>query len=144
MAKYYVLKENAVPEVLIKVVEAKQLIEAGKVKSVQEATEVVGISRSSFYKYKDDISVFHNKQAGKLTTLVLQVDDGPGIFLRILNRIAEYNVNIMNIHQGISINGVANLMLVLEAPQELGCITQIVEQIGECEGVYYVKILAKE
>ena len=144
MAKYYVLKENAVPEVLIKVVEAKQLIEAGKVKSVQEATEVVGISRSSFYKYKDDISVFHNKQAGKLTTLVLQVDDGPGIFLRILNRIAEYNVNIMNIHQGISINGVANLMLVLEAPQELGCITQIVEQISECEGVYYVKILAKE
>ena len=61
MAKYYVLKENAVPEVLIKVVEAKQLIEAGKVKSVQEATEVVGISRSSFFVTKSCIKIMSEK-----------------------------------------------------------------------------------
>ncbi len=132
------------PEVLIKVVEAKQLLEAGRVKSVQEAAETVGISRSSFYKYKDDISIFHKKEAGKLSTLVLKVDDGPGKFLSVLNAIAEYNVNILNIHQGISINGVANLMLVLEAPEDSDCIPQIVERIGNRDGVHYVKILAKE
>ena len=57
--QYYVLKEKAVPEVLLKVVEAKRLIDSGKIASVQEATESVGISRSSFYKYKDDIFPFH-------------------------------------------------------------------------------------
>lgn len=60
--QYYVLKEKAVPEVLLKVVEAKRLIESGKIVSVQEATEKVGISRSSFYKYKDDIFHFMTRQ----------------------------------------------------------------------------------
>lgn len=144
MEKYYVIKERAVPEVLLKVVEAKRLLEAGQVSSVQEAAEKVGISRSSFYKYKDDISIFHKKDSGKLTTVILQVDDGPGIFLGVLNAIAEYQINILNIHQGISINGVANLMLVLEAPADSEHIPRIVENISRRDGVHYVKILAKE
>ena len=63
--QYYVLKEKAVPEVLLKVVEAKRLIDSGKTASVQEATESVGISRSSFYKYKDDIFSFSRDNKGK-------------------------------------------------------------------------------
>lgn len=144
MGKYYVIKERAVPEVLLKVVEAKRLIESGQASSILEATEMVGISRSSFYKYKDDISVFHKKDTGKLTTVILQVDDGPGMFLGVLNSIAEYKVNILNIHQGISINGVANLMLVLEAPGDAEYIPDIVEKISKRDGVHYVKILARE
>lgn len=144
MDKYYVLREHAVPEVLLKVVEAKKLLESGKAESIQDAADAVGISRSSFYKYKDDISVFHKKDAGKLTTVILQVDDGPGVFLGVLNAIAEYKVNIVNIHQGISVNGLANLMLVLEAPEEADYFPKIIENIGKREGVHYVKILAKE
>lgn len=64
--QYYVLKEKAVPEVLLKVVEAKRLIDSGKIASVQEATESVGISRSSFYKYKDDIFLFTRQQRERL------------------------------------------------------------------------------
>ena len=64
--KYYVVKERAVPEVLIKVVEAKKLLDMGKVETVQDATEQVGISRSSFYKYKDDIFPFHEETRGCL------------------------------------------------------------------------------
>ena len=63
--RYFVLKQKAVPEVLLKVVEAKRLLESGKVTSVLDATEAVGISRSSFYKYKDDIFPFHEKQKAK-------------------------------------------------------------------------------
>ena len=144
MDKYYVLKERAVPEVLLKVVEAKRLIESGQAESILDATEMVGISRSSFYKYKDDISIFHKKDDGKITTVILQVDDGPGMFLGVLNAIAEYRVNILNIHQGISVNGVANLMLVLEAPEDAEYIPDIIRKIGKREGVHYVKILAKE
>jgi len=144
MDKYYVLKERAVPEVLLKVVEAKRLIDSGQAESILDATERVGISRSSFYKYKDDISVFHKKDSGKITTVILQVDDGPGMFLGVLNAIAEYKVNILNIHQGISVNGVANLMLVLEAPGDAEYIPDIIGKIAKRDGVHYVKILARE
>ena len=144
MEKYYVLKEQSVPEVLLKVVEAKRLLESGVVQSIQEAAQRVGISRSSYYKYKDDIFVYHKKDTGKLTTLILQVDDVPGRFLDVLNAIAEYKVNIYNVHQGTSINGVANLMLELEAPADADFLPQIVSEIGNREGVHYVKILAKE
>ena len=63
--QYYVLKEKAVPEVLLKVIEAKRLLDSGKITSVQEATEMVGISRSSFYKYKDDISLIMRRREEK-------------------------------------------------------------------------------
>ena len=72
---FFVLKEKAVPEVLLKVVEAKRLLDSGKMTSVQDATEAVGISRSSFYKYKDDIFPFHENEKGKTVTMVIQLDD---------------------------------------------------------------------
>lgn len=63
--KYYVVKKKAVPEVLLKVVEVKRLLDTGKVQSIQEAVESIGISRSSFYKYKDDIFPFHEAEKGR-------------------------------------------------------------------------------
>ena len=64
-ASFFVLRAKAVPEVLLRVVEAKRLLDSGKVESVQEATEMVQISRSSFYKYKDDIFPYHENAKGK-------------------------------------------------------------------------------
>lgn len=69
---YYVVKEKAIPEVLLKVVEAKKLLDTGKADTVQDAAEQVGISRSSFYKYKDDIFPFHEKQKEKLSHLLFR------------------------------------------------------------------------
>ena len=76
---YYVLKEKAVPDVLLRVVEAKRLLESGRVASVQEATERVDISRSSYYKYKEDIFPFHDNAKGQTITMVIQLDDEPGL-----------------------------------------------------------------
>ena len=80
--KYYVVKKRAVPEVLLKVVEAKRLIDSERAATVQEATDKVGISRSSFYKYKDDIFPFHDNAKGKTITFMLQMDDEPTSFRR--------------------------------------------------------------
>ena len=76
---YFVLKEKAIPEVLLRVVEAKRLIDTGKAASVQEAADAVGISRSSFYKYKDDIFPFHDNSRGMTVTMMIQMDDEPGL-----------------------------------------------------------------
>lgn len=78
--KYYVVREKAVSEVLLKVVEAKRILDSEQVTTVQEATEQVGISRSSFYKYKDDIFPFHDQAKGRTVTFILQMDDKPGFF----------------------------------------------------------------
>lgn len=73
--KYYVVRDKALPEVLQKVVEVKRLLEADKNMTVQEAAEQVGLSRSSFYKYKDDILPFSDNTRGKTVTLVTQMMD---------------------------------------------------------------------
>ena len=73
--EYYLVKQKAVPEILLKVVEAKKLLESEKAMTIQEATDMVGISRSSFYKYKDDILPFYDNTKGKTVTFVMQIDD---------------------------------------------------------------------
>ena len=77
--KYFVVKQRAVPDVLLKVMEAKRLLETEKVMTIQEAADAVGISRSSFYKYKDDIFQFHDNTQGTTITLTFQIDDEPGL-----------------------------------------------------------------
>ena len=87
--KYYVLKKKAVPEVLLKVVEVKRLLAAERGLTIQEATERIGISRSSFYKYKDDIFPFHENEKGQTVTMVIQMDDTPGLLAELLREAAK-------------------------------------------------------
>lgn len=142
--KYYVLKKKAVPEVLLKVVEAKRLLESEQVMSIQEAVDITGISRSSFYKYKDDIFPFHDNARGKTITFVLQMDDEPGLLSGVLKLIAEYNANILTIHQTIPINGVATLTLSIDVGPETGNVSKMIETIESKKGIHYLKILARE
>ena len=141
---YYVLKEKAVPEVLLKVVEAKRLLESGKVVSVQEAVDAAGISRSSFYKYKDDIFPYHENERGKAVTLVIQLNDEPGLLSNILQAIDKFKCNIMTIHQSVPVNGIASLTLSMDVFHTEDRIDAIVNRIEEVEGVYYAKIIARE
>ena len=142
--KYFVVKQKAIPEVLLKVVEAKRLLESEKVLTIQEAVDAVGISRSSFYKYKDDIFPFHDNSQGTTITLTFQMDDEPGILSDVLKIIAEYRANILTIHQSIPINGIASLTLSTQVLQTTGDISRMIEQLEGQPSVHHVKILAKE
>ena len=141
---YYVIKEKAVPEVLLKVVEAKRLLESGRASSVQDAVERVDISRSSFYKYKDDIFPFHDNAKGRTITLVIQLDDEPCLLSSILRIIADGNANILTIHQSIPVNGIASLTLSIEILPQTTDANRIMEAIEARDGVHYLKILARE
>ena len=142
--KYFVVKQKAIPEVLLKVVEAKRLLESEKVLTIQEAVDAVGISRSSFYKYKDDIFPLHDNSQGTTITLTFQMDDEPGILSDVLKIIAEYRANILTIHQSIPINGIASLTLSIQVLQTTGDISRMIEQLEGQTSVHHVKILAKE
>ena len=141
---YFVVKKKAVPEVLLKVLEAKRLLETGRAASVHDATEQVGISRSSFYKYKDDIFQFHDNAQGTTITLTFQMKDEPGLLSDVLRIIAEFGANILTIHQSIPINGVASLSLSVQVLATTGNVSEMLETLEQHEGVRNVKILAKE
>ena len=141
--KYYVIKEKAVPEVLLKVIEAKRLMDMQEL-TVQQATEKAGISRSSFYKYKDDILPFHDNAKGKTITFILQMDDEPGLLSDLLKIVAQYGANILTIHQSIPINGVATLTLSVEVLQTTKNLSEMVEEIEQHSGVHYLKIVGRE
>ena len=137
-SKYFVVKQKAVPEVLLKVVEAKKLLETERAITVQEATDKVGISRSSFYKYKDDIFPFYDN------TLVVQMDDEQGLLSDLLHVVAVYRANILTIHQSIPVNGVATLTLSVEVRENTGNVSSMIEELEVLDGIHYVKILARE
>ena len=143
-SKYFVVKQKAVPEVLLKVVEAKRLLESERAITVQEATDTVGISRSSFYKYKDDIFPFYDNTKGKTITLVVQMDDEQGLLSDLLHVVAVYKANILTIHQSIPVNGVATLTVSVEIRPNTGNVSEMVGDMEEMDGIHYVKILARE
>ncbi len=143
-SSYFVVKKKAVPEVLLKVVEAKRLLETGRAASIHEATERLGISRSSFYKYKDDIFPFHDSSQGTTITLTLQINDEPGLLSDVLKVIADFRANILTIHQSIPINGIASLSVSVQVLPATGDMSRMLEVLERQEGVHYVKVLAKD
>ena len=143
-SKYFVVKQKAVPEVLLKVVEAKKLLETVRAITVQEAADRVGISRSSFYKYQDDIFPFYDNTKGKTITLVVQMDDRQGLLSDLLHVVAVYRANILTIHQSIPVNGVATLTLSVEVREDTGNVSSMIDELEVLDGIHYVKILARE
>lgn len=141
--KYYVVKQKALPEVLLKVAEANRLIENKNI-SIADATEKVGISRSSYYKYKDDIFPFRDNSKGKTITFVLSMDDEPGLLSVVLNKVAEFKANILTIHQTIPVNGIASLTLSVEILPTTGDASMMIEEIEQLSGVRYLKILSSD
>lgn len=143
-ANYYIIKRHALPEVFLKVVQAKALIEREKAMTVQEAVDYVGISRSSFYKYKDSIFPFYENSRGSVITFAVKIDDEPGLLSMVIKLIAESRANILTINQTIPINGVANLTISIEILPQTGDIQELLDLIETYDGIHNVKILARE
>ena len=146
---YYVVKKGALPEVLLKVVEANRLIDTQKAASVQEAVDMVGISRSSYYKYKDDIFPFHDSAQGTTLTLSCQMNDEPELMKdvpKVLEhvKVAEFKANILTIHQSIPINGIASLSLSIQILAATGDVSEMIQEMEKKNGVHSVKVLARE
>ena len=143
-SKFYMVKKKALPEILLKVAEANALLNRGKARTIKEAIDAVGISRSSYYKYKDDIFPFHDNAKGKTITFLLQMDDAPGLLSDVLKQIAACHGNILTIHQSIPLNGVASLTISVDIARDVGDASAMVEKIESMPGVHYFKILGQQ
>ncbi len=105
--KYYLVEAGVLPEVFIKVAEVKKLLETGESRTVADAVERVGISRSAFYKYKDSISPFQDMKSGDIITFQALLRDRKGVLSSLLAIFAETGANILTINQSIPTNGAA-------------------------------------
>ena len=142
--QYYVVTQNAIPEVLLKVVEVKRLLAGKPPMTVSEAAAKVGLSRSSFYKYKDDIFEFHENALGKTVTFVLEILDEPGLLSDVLRIIAQCGANILTIHQSIPSQGCAQATISVEVLPSTEDITGMMDRIEQQEGVRSMRILGTE
>ena len=132
--EYYIVRARAVPEVLRGVARANQLLASGKVRTVNEAAELAGISRSSYYKFKDDIEEFHDSISGMNITLFCEINDETGILASLLGIISGCNANILTIHQSIPINGVADLSISLQIRDNTEDISQMIRKEDQDHG----------
>lgn len=141
---YFVVRTKALPTVLKKVVEVKSILENEKGISIAEATEKAGISRSSFYKYKEDIFPFYDSSKGKTVTLVMQMHDELGFLSKICSKISEYRANILTIHQSIPVNSIATLTVSIEVREDTSDVNAMIQDIESWPNIQYVKIIAQE
>ena len=143
-SEFYIVRKRAVPEVLRGVVKVNQLLASGKARTVNEAVELAGISRSSYYKFKDDIEEFHDSMAGMNVTLSCEINDETGLLAELLGIISACNANSLTIHQSIPISGVADLSISLQIKDNTDNISQMIRKIEEMEGVRRIRIMGRE
>ena len=141
-SKYYLVEASALPDVFLKVVEAKRLLDTGKVTTVNEAARVTGISRSAFYKYRDAVMPFQNMMTGRIITFQLLLHDAPGILSGLLNTFADSQVNILTINSIVPTNGCAIVTISAETMNMTMPLETLLLQLRQNEGVIKAEILA--
>ena len=141
---YLLVKADVLPEVFVKVMEAKRLLNSGKAVSVNEAVKMVSLSRSAYYKYKDSVMPFYETSQGKIVTLIVAVENFPGILAGIIQCIAFAKGNILTINQNIPINGLADISISIETASMFGSMDDIMADIKKIAGVRSCRILSRE
>ena len=140
--KYFLVSAEALPEVFLKVVEAKRLLEVGEAATVGEAARIVGISRSAFYKYKDAVHPFQNMQNGRIITFYALLKDNPGVLSTFLKAFADSGANILTINQTIPTNGCAAVTVSAETGDMSESLDEMLEEVGRLSGVLKFEVLA--
>ena len=142
LPKYYIVEAKALPEVFLKVAEAKWLLETGEATTVNEAAKATGISRSAFYKYRDAIAPFQNLMAGRILTFQFILRDVTGLLSSILTIFAQFGANILTINQTIPTTGCASVTISAETTNMTDGVEEMVRALGAISGVLKAEILA--
>ena len=141
-AKYYIVEESALPEVFMKVVEAKRLLATGEANTVNEATRITGISRSAFYKYRDAVMPIQNMMTGRILTFQLRLHDTPGVLSGLLKTFAQFEANILTINQTIPSGGCALVTISAETMNMTVSADELLRVLGHTQGVIKAEVLA--
>ena len=133
---------DALPEIFIRVAEAKRMLQTGEADTVGAATRQVGISRSAFYKYKDAVQPFNDMKVGHIITFYAMLKDNPGVLSNVLSIFAGSGANILTINQSIPTNGCAAVTISAETSDMDQSLEELITTASTVEGVVKFEILA--
>ena len=140
--KYYIVEASALPEVFLKVAEAKRLLSTGEAATVNEATRMTDISRSAFYKYRDSVLPFQNMMNGRIITFQLLLHDKPGLLSDVLEIFALKKANIITINSIVPTNGTAVVTISAETTDLTVQLEELLHDLRLCSGVIKAEVLA--
>ncbi|MDK2814111.1 MULTISPECIES: ACT domain-containing protein [Thermoanaerobacter] len=142
-SKLYIIREEILSDSLKKTLKVKELLESGKVKTINEAVKQVGISRSAFYKYRDYVFPFSKFSKGKIITLSMLLDHMPGVLSSILDVVAKARGNVVTINQSMPSMGVANVTISVDTQYMEMSLENFLEKLSSQNGVRKIEILGE-
>ena len=142
-ATYYVVREDILPEALVKTLQVKALLASGESATVHEATERVGLSRSAFYKYKEGIFPLSRIDRERIVTISIDLEHRSGVLSRVLSLVASYEGNVLTIHQTIPLQGYANVVLSVETSGGAEMLDALVEAVKSADGVRKATVIGQ-
>ena len=140
--KYYIVEASALPEVFEKVAEAKRLLSTGKAATVNDATQMVGISRSAFYKYREAVMPFQDMRSSRIITFQILLHDEPGSLNKLLTTLAAHQANIMTINSIVPSNGSAVVTIAAETGNLEISLEDLLHEFRQVPGVIRADVLA--
>lgn len=140
--KYLLVEASVLPDAFLRVVQAKQLLAQGKVRSLSEAAEAVEISRSTFYKYKDKVFVYESDSTRQVITFYAELEDRAGVLSSLLSVLSERGANVLTINQNIPVDGVAPVSVSLRADGLKVSVDQLSEDLRRMDGVVALRVLS--
>ena len=140
--KYYIVEASALPEVFLKVAEAKRLLSTGEASTVNEATKMTDISRSAFYKYRDAVMPFQNMMTGRIMTIQLLIHDEVGLLSKILELFTNANANIITINSIVPTNGTAVVTISADTMEINTTLDEMMHLLRTFKGVVKAEVLA--
>ena len=140
--KYYIVAADALPEIFVKVAEAKRMMQTGEADTVGAATKAVGISRSAFYKYRDAIMPFQDMRSSRMVTFQILLHDEPGSLNKLLTILADHQANIMTINSTIPTDGCGVVTIAAETAHLEVDLEDLVDEFRQVPGVIKADILA--
>ncbi len=142
-SRLVLVSEQVLPEIISKVLEAKRLRASGEAANSAEACRAVGISRSAYYKYKDQVWGYEDHFSDRIASVYLVLKDEKGVLSSIISRLYELGANILTINQNIPIDSVATVTISLRCEQ--GATTGMISsELRKLSGVVEVKLIAGE
>ena len=138
---YFIVNKDLLPEYIDKVVYATKLLNDGTVKTISEAVKKAGISRSTYYKYKDKVYGYSFESAQKCI-FSLSLSHEKGILSSVINLIAEFGGNILTIHQDIPIHEVAHVTISLDITYMTADISELLKAISDLRGASNTRLIA--
>jgi len=141
---YLIVDSRVIPDVFLKVVNAKRLLDTGKARSVNEAAQLAGISRSAFYKYKSCVHTFDDHTGGRIVTLQAMLRDEAGVLSHLTGLLYRCGANILTINQNIPIGGLAPVSVTARIDSLQVTLESLLSSLRDIEGVEDIAVMLGE